>query len=1739
MADPGSTLSPLKTKVEELGVLDQIAHLGKQFTKEEKKEYFNSLPDKKYKVGLIRNKELDTVIKIFTESFDFSKKISLVLSKANTFVSKECRGVTEFEENDGDNGESVDTGRRIEENDDNGENEENKEDEGEGEGAAAQTGGDGEPIGAAPAEDDKEEKPAIAAPAEVTPPEYNNGFNREGNLEEKELIVPPETIGTSSDFERLYLGWMNDPAEALSEEDKQKRKNSMKSLFRFIFGKKNISDVTATTFQKKLRLAYTPLETEEKLPCAEGGAWTDFRKSLVYRRKLAMCELFAARDVLGDERRLYIDRKKALALGLRDLIDVLDRNVYPCMIYAYDSSQHEEDVEVMNDEEFSRILTVFRTFVKDRKEGRPHYSLNTLKKELSKKDKAKETATALYDELLALLTWMAGEAEAAQRISGLQQQIEQLQEVATEQKQDISELENLVLLLSVLLAMSEKIHKLRLALAELKCQIEKCCDKKRAAKLARSASVKEADIQTLEKEIQSTSTEYEILVKKLQKTIDTQTNEIQELEELVLALSQVLISIDKIHTLRMSLDELRKKLEECCEKKKKVEGLSAQLEALNNVLARKNQSTQTVAAQAMVNQGVQFANTANSELEKQIAELRQRIKTLMEEDARKGKRIENLEAESASKDVVIRELEEVTDALMAVIIGIKDMHDIERNLASLRQALEICCERKKTARECKEKLDLLEARIRELMEKEGKTKELEASLKGCEENRQKAVEAEAALKGQIETLRTQLEEVLADSKDDLESVVTELRNEENKDSTHAAELAARIAELEAQVLGAEKALAEAKDSHSASLKIAQNTAAAEKAAKNQLQKNLNAARASAAGYEKELADAAAAREAAAAAARAHQEATDAAKKAADAEVARLKKELDDLTKGAMNLAGDLQDQLDAEIAKGAVKEAEAAARIAAAEAAVAAALAQVAEAEEDRARIAGNRNKLAANVKVAQAAAAAAEAARATIEGERARAEHGLQAALIELGTTRDNRNAARAAIGALQEQINRQHGEDERALAAAHAAVAAAQAEAETAVGASQAERDAIAAQLAQRVAELGRLQGDQAAQAAEVAALQAANAALAAQLAAITQSAREAAAAAKAKGEENAAGAAKAEQAAREAAEKALAAHQKRIDEIVAASKAELERVEAAAREASKKAEQDAKANADRRVAEAEAAAAKATGNARAAAQKEVEAAKAAAAAAQANAAAARVDATGRIAEAEAAAEAAREAAKKASGEERAAAEKHVREAEAAAQAAIDAVKANAERRVAEAKVEAAKASGEARAAAEERVREAVAAADAAAAAAAAGAKADADRQVAAARAAAEKATGEARADAEKRVREAEAAAEAATAAASAAAERLSGAEAAVNAAGRRSAAQQIELDELARKSAALAAELEAARTAAGTAGAAAGAAANEIGRLRGRIAMLEGEGLDKTRLISHLEEQLHEARARAPGKATSVFNRLYPGKPLAAPSAASPPREDARPPFRVSAGPGQYTGRAAMGVSGASPGSTGAAGVGPRTKFGGGGKPKKSFCEVMLTLLLLELSQHEDVNPEVFLKKAGTTLDELGQCPLVLRALSEIVDESIGQNVPEDGYLYSPTNVTNTAFAERLEAAYESNFTQAEKDALLHSAPPILYFSKSPEEFEGILGNRPYFLNGARADAGKQVRLRGVDLDDDEEPVMMTGEERELVEKGGVPLGAIIFLYLSCLKDHEEEEGEEVALALRSKAFNDSAN
>ena len=83
-----------------------------------------------------------------------------------------------------------------------------------------------------------------------------------------------------------------------------------------------------------------------------------------------------------------------------------------------------------------------------------------------------------------------------------------------------------------------------------------------------------------------------------------------------------------------------------------------------------------------------------------------------------------------------------------------------------------------------------------------------------------------------------------------------------------------------------------------------------------------------------------------------------------------------------------------------------------------------------------------------------------------------------------------------------------------------------------------------------------------------------------------------------------------------------------------------------------------------------------------------------------------------------------------------------------------------------------------------------------------------------------------------------------------------------------------------------------------------------------------------------------------------------------------------------------------------------------------------------------------------------------------------------------------------------------------------PPIRYYHRTPEEFRDLLGDSPYILSGHSEDA--EPELRGVDVDGlYDEPLRMTADEKNLLTCGGIPLGAIIFMYITAVANNKRSD------------------
>jgi hypothetical protein len=170
---------------------------------------------------------------------------------------------------------------------------------------------------------------------------------------------------------------------------------------------------------------------------------------------------------------------------------------------------------------------------------------------------------------------------------------------------------------------------------------------------------------------------------------------------------------------------------------------------------------------------------------------------------------------------------------------------------------------------------------------------------------------------------------------------------------------------------------------------------------------------------------------------------------------------------------------------------------------------------------------------------------------------------------------------------------------------------------------------------------------------------------------------------------------------------------------------------------------------------------------------------------------------------------------------------------------------------------------------------------------------------------------------------------------------------------------------------------------------------------------------------------------------------------------------------------------------------------------GIERPSFANSFLTLLSLEIKSHGK-EPDTFVENAEDTIKDMGQVPLVKEFIGKLFDEIKIDNT--EGYTFKPFKTDISA----LEHALHENFSESEISVLKEFSAPTVFYSAVPEEYEGILGEGAYSLSGPGSANAEEVDLHGVGED-----IVVTKEERATLEKGGIPLGALVFLYFVCLK------------------------
>lgn len=281
---------------------------------------------------------------------------------------------------------------------------------------------------------------------------------------------------------------------------------------------------------------------------------------------------------------------------------------------------------------------------------------------------------------------------------------------------------------------------------------------------------------------------------------------------------------------------------------------------------------------------------------------------------------------------------------------------------------------------------------------------------------------------------------------------------------------------------------------------------------------------------------------------------------------------------------------------------------------------------------------------------------------------------------------------------------------------------------------------------------------------------------------------------------------------------------------------------------------------------------------------------------------------------------------------------------------------------------------------------------------------------------------------------------------------------------------------------------------------------------IQMLDAALRDKTARLAVTEERIRELTGQV---ADRVEGRYLPGA-----LAGGAPRE-----YRegvIGRGSGLTLRSPVAGKIG-----YGAPGVGGWVGRGGAIKetpklPKSSYCETMITLLLLHAYQNGLTDIQTFLDKAGASLDDLGQCPLVIHTLSKLIDSAEeAKGGEKEGVYFTPMNSEEQEQLKVIERVFNDRFDEEEQN-ILESFYPLTLYSKTPDQFQTVLGRNPYILNikGQTQDKG-YIPIYGIGDD-----IVLEESEQEALTEGGVPLGALLFLYLTCLRELEQT-GESPSL------------
>jgi hypothetical protein len=163
-------------------------------------------------------------------------------------------------------------------------------------------------------------------------------------------------------------------------------------------------------------------------------------------------------------------------------------------------------------------------------------------------------------------------------------------------------------------------------------------------------------------------------------------------------------------------------------------------------------------------------------------------------------------------------------------------------------------------------------------------------------------------------------------------------------------------------------------------------------------------------------------------------------------------------------------------------------------------------------------------------------------------------------------------------------------------------------------------------------------------------------------------------------------------------------------------------------------------------------------------------------------------------------------------------------------------------------------------------------------------------------------------------------------------------------------------------------------------------------------------------------------------------------------------------------------------------------------------ETVCELSLASLMLRLEPSDALTA-----KANKTLDDIGQCDLILDMLNQLVDEQCLIK-RQNGYTFSAVYMDITQ-AKALVKSFNKHFNKEDKERF-YAIKNGLFNYKVPDEHQTLLGKHPFFLIGTPSE---ETPLYGV-IDDE---IILTTDERTILEEGSIPLMGILFLYLVCFK------------------------